>query len=251
MTNLTASTSLLNKYPKQRPALPEEHQKIYKLHYKRNREGQTNATSLSMRLEKWLHNKVAEDIKYNELDIPTLEIGAGTLNQLEYEPHVETYDVIEPFHDLFANSPHKDRIRNYYDDIAEVEQTNRYTRITSVATFEHILDLPAVIAKACLHLDSGGTMRTSIPNEGSLMWKLGTMITGFEFKRMYGLDYGPLMRHEHVNTAKEITGLLKYFFKTNKQSHFGIGPEFSFYRFIESSDPELDKAKAYLKSIGK
>ena len=75
---------MFDNYPKERVELPKEYQKIYSEHYKKNREGKTSATYLSQKMETWMHKKVAKDIKgiYNK---STLEIGAGTLNQLGYE----------------------------------------------------------------------------------------------------------------------------------------------------------------------
>ncbi len=74
-------------------------------------------------------------------------------------------------------------------------------------------------------------MRVARPNEGTLMWKLGTMVTGYEFKKKYGLDYQVLMRHEHVNTADEIEEILNYHFKNVKCSLFGLNKKIAFYRF--------------------
>lgn len=237
------------KFPKERPILPEAYQKIYKTHYKRNRDGDTQATSISMRLEKWLHKKVADDVATLSKNRSTLEIGAGTLNQLQFEPVGDAYDIIEPFKSLFEHSDELKNIRSVYDDIDEVPIDKKYDRIISVATFEHILDLPKVVAKSILHMNDGATMRTSIPNEGTIMWKLGTMVTGFEFKKMYGLPYEVLMKHEHVNDAFEISEILNYFFEENRTSVFGLNKSLAFYRFIESKKPNIDRAKSYLDSI--
>ena len=209
----TKQQRILARYPKQRPALPAAYQEIYAQHYKQNRQGETQATSISMKMEQWLHRKVAEDVATSTLDISTLEIGAGTLNQLPYEPHIQTYDVIEPFTELYKKSPHQSRVQQFYSYIEDIPTSNRYQRITSVATFEHITNLPTVVAKAALLLAQNGTLRVSIPNEGTLLWRMGTMVTGFEFRRTYGLDYQVLMRHEHVNTAEEIEAVIHYFFE--------------------------------------
>jgi len=75
------------------------------------------------------------------------------------------------------------------------------------------------------------------------------LTTGIEFKAKYGLDYSILMRYEHVNTADEIEEVLNYFYGKNKRSMFGIGKTFSFYRFYESKEPNLARAKEYLESI--
>ncbi len=237
------------KYPKVRPLLPEAYQKIYSSHYKKNRDGATQATSISMKLESWLHKKVAEDVVGLQENLPTLEIGAGTLNQLQYEPAGKLYDIIEPFKSLFNGSSLLNQIHTIYDDISEIPSEKKYDRIISVATFEHILDLPKVVAKSILHMNPGAVMRTSIPNEGTIMWKMGTMVTGFEFKKMYGLAYETLMRHEHVNDAFEIDEILNYFFEENKTSVFGLSKGLAFYRFIASKKPRIDRAREYLNAI--
>lgn len=239
---------MFENYPKERIKLPLEFQEIYSEHYKNNREGSTSASSLAQKMESWLHRKVARDVMGVQ-DKSTLEIGAGTLNQLKYE-NTKPYDIIEPFSELYAHSEFKNHIDCVYTDIDEVSESKSYDRITSVATFEHILDLPKVVAKTCLHLNKNGSLRVSIPNEGTFVWKLGyKLTTGIEFKLKYGLDYSVLMNYEHVNTADEIEQVLNYFYGKVKCSCFGINRKIAFYRFYECSDPKIEIAKQYLKSI--
>ena len=239
---------MFENYPKERIELPPEFQKIYSEHYKNNREGGTSASSLSQKMERWLHRKVANDV-VGVRDRSTLEIGAGTLNQLEYE-QTRPYDIIEPFAELYLNSKFKDQVRDVYKDIDEISTSKKYDRITAIATFEHVIDLPKVVAKSCVHLNGMGSLRVSIPNEGTILWKLGwTLTTGVEFKLKYGLDYGLLIRHEHVNTADEIEQVLKYFYKKVKCSCFGLNRELAFYRFYECSEPKVEIAAEYLKSL--
>jgi hypothetical protein len=238
--------SVLEKFPKKRIPLPQAYQQIYMDHYFINRKGGSAATSLAMKMEKWLHKKVAQDVKGNSRDIKTLEIGAGYLNQLVFEPNIISYDIVEPCEDFYNKSPFLPRVRKIYNDISEV--TESYSRITSIATFEHIVNLPEVIAKAALLLEKNGTLRIAIPNEGTLLWKMGTKLTNLDFKKRYKLDYNVLMNYEHVNTANEIECLLKYFFRKSSVKVFGINRRLAFYRFIVCSDPIIDKAKAYLKN---
>src|SRR5262249_55975161 len=151
----------------------------------------TAASSLSQRMESWLHKQVAKDVLDSRGEKVTLEIGAGMLNQLRYEPVVGHYDIVEPFRELYEGSADLKRIRNIYNDIAEVPGNYRYDRITSVATFEHICNLPEVIAYCGLLLADNGKLRVSIPSEGTLLWTLGwKLTTGLEFRIKYGLDYG-------------------------------------------------------------
>ncbi len=233
-------------YPKERPSLPDEYLKIYKEHYINNREGKTSASSITKLMESWLHKKVAEDLKSSK-NKTTLEIGAGTLNQLEYE-ETQVYDIIEPFTDLYKNSELINRVNNIYSDIDDIEIVKKYDRITSIATFEHITDLPKVVAKSCLLLKENGCLRISIPNEGTFLWKLGWKLTsGLEFRLKYRLNYQTLLKYEHINTADEVEEVLQHFYSNIRCSCFGISKRFAFYRFYECFNPKNNVAIDYLK----
>ena len=193
-----------------------------------------------------MHKKVAEGV----VDAPpqaTLEIGAGNLNQLPYEPHSQPYDIIEPFRELYEASPHRGRVRNIYDDVSEVPAENRYQRITSVAVLEHVCNLPEVVARSALLLAEGGSFRAGIPSEGTILWRLGwQMTTALDFRARYHLDYKVLMQYEHVNTAREIEDVLRYFFSETRASVFGLMRALSFYQFFACSNPRLDRCRDYL-----
>ncbi len=234
---------MFEQFPKTRPYLPREIAEIYAIQYKSNREGQTAASSLSQRVEAWMHKQVARDLQ-NPEHKSTLEIGAGTLNQLKHEPPCGPYDIVEPFKELYSDSPLLKRVRNVYSDIREVPSEARYNRITSVATFEHICNLPAVVAKCGMLLDQNGSLRVSIPSEGTPLWTLGwKLTTGLEFRLKHGLDYGLLMRYEHVNKAKEIAEVLRYFFAQVRSKSFGICKSISLYQFYECRDPDLSRCR--------
>lgn len=224
---------LLKTYPRHRKELPEEYKKIYDQHYEENRKGKTKVSHLSSMLEHWLHKKVA---KSSAKEKKTLEIGAGTLNQLDFEqPRV--YDIVEPYKKLFENSPNLKYVRNIYADIAEIKD-EQYDRIISVACFEHVENLPEMVKMSTELLAPNGKLCISIPNEGRFLWKFAyTMTTGREFKRRFGLEYETLMRYEHINTADEIEQILRYYFTNVKQSLLGVGKTFSFYRYYECSMP--------------
>ena len=217
-------------------------------HYRANRRGRTVASGWSQRLEGWLHRQVASDLRgVTRASTATLELGAGTLNQLPYEPEGEAYDIVEPFVALYADSPLRARVRTIYADITEIEPERRYDRITSVATLEHACDLPGLIALSGLHLAAGGVFRASIPSEGTLLWTLGwKLTTGLEFRLRRGLDYGALMRHDHVNTADEIEEVLGHFFARRICRVLGFSRRFSLYRYYECRDPDLGRCRAFL-----
>ena len=147
---------------------------------------------------------------------------------------------------LYQNSPMLGRISNIFDDIREIPSENRYDRIISIATFEHILDLPDIVARSCTLLNPGGGLYVSIPNEGRFLWQLAyKLTTGAEFRRRYGLDYSVLMNYEHCNTADEIEDVLKIFYDQVSMKLFGISKTFALYRFYQCKLPNLSKAQAY------
>jgi hypothetical protein len=242
---------MFENFPKKRHSLPKEIQNIYSAHYKSNREGLTIASSLAMRIEAWLHKQVASDVASPQNSAKsTLELGAGTLNQLQYEPMVAPYDIVEPFADLYKSSSLLGRVRYCYSDISEVPASCRYDRITSVATLEHICNLPEVIATSGILLTESGVFHASVPSEGTLLWKLiWKVTTGLEFRIKYGLDYGLLMKYEHVNTAEEIEEILKYFFKEVRCRVFGLSKAISIYRYYECHYPIIDRCREFCSML--
>jgi SAM-dependent methyltransferase len=230
-------------FPKTRPTLPPEYQKIYLQHIQENRHGQSPASSLSTALEGWMHRRIAREARE---DLATLEIGAGTLNHLRYESRHAAYDIVEPARYQFEKSPYLSRVRSVYDDVKEIPPDTRYDRIISIATFEHICNLPEVVAQSGLLLKPGGRLCAAIPAEGGPLWKLGwKLTTGWEFKRRYGLDYEVMMRSEHVNTWKEVADVLNYFFRRVEVSYLGITRSLSFYQVYLCRDPDRARCLEY------
>ena len=224
--------------------MPAAYKAIYEKAYAENRKGETRATSIAQFMERWLHYAVARDAS---VDKSTLELGAGTLNQLPFEPVAAAYDIVEPMTFLFDGSPYRARVREAFNAIEDVPAERLYDRITSCAVMEHVCELPDLIARSALLLAPGGSFRASIPAEGGFLWTAAwNLTTGLEFRLRHKLDYGVLMRHEHVNTAAEIEEVVGYFFKQVKVRSFGLGRQFSFYRFIEARQPDRERAQAWL-----
>jgi len=238
-------------FPKKREPLPIAYSEIYDQHYKSNRDGDSAASGLAQKLESWMHHKVAEDIKNSSKDkYETLDIGAGTLNHYPYEKETQqAYDVVEPYASLYENSAWKSEVRHFFDSMDDVKKKNQYDRILSIAAFEHIEDLPKVVAQSAVSLKGDGRLRVAIPSEGSLLWKMGwRLTTGIEFYLKHKLDYGVLMRYEHVNSYPEIQKVLRHFFGNVKVSSLGFGASFSFYQFLECSHPQKDLSLEFLSN---
>lgn len=242
----TDPARVLKHYPKVRTPLPLSFQELYATHYKSNRDGASPASGLAQKMEAWMHVQVAKDLPQLANPPRTLEIGAGTLNHLPYETFAQ-YDIVEPFTELYAHSPFLPKITNNFTSIYDISSTEKYDRIISIATFEHVLDLPQLTAKAANLLTEKGTLRIAIPAEGSWLWKLGwKLTTGLEFKIKHNLDYAILMKHEHVNTYEEISTILLYLFETVQPKYFGLGRTSSFYHFYECTQPRTERVNEIL-----
>lgn len=235
---------LLASYPRQRPELPDAYRKVYAEQYKINREGATAVDGAAQRLEQWMHRKVAS-IQGG----PVLELGAGTLNHLQFENSAGAYDIVEPFTSLFEGKAELSRIRGAYASIHDVPEHERYRRVVSIAVLEHLTDLPRELARAAMLLEEGGTFQAGIPSEGGFLWWLGWRCsTGLGYFLRTGLDYGTVMRHEHVNNAREIRLMTEHLFEEVAVSRFPTPlPHLSFYTYLEAKRPRLDRAKAILE----
>ena len=184
-----------------------------------------------------------------------LEIGAGTLNHLPYEPPEKSdgYDIIEPFESLYIDSPHRNRIRNIYQDITQIQGTWSYDRIISIAVLEHLTELPFIIAYSALLLSDRGVFQHGIPSEGGLAWGLGwRLTTGLSFRIRTGLSYKTLICHEHVNTGPEILSVIQYYFKSTRIKRFPLpSHQLSFYTYIHAENPDKQRCRQFLAATNK
>jgi hypothetical protein len=229
---------LLASYPRERPPLSPAHERVYEQEYKLNRQGDRAIEGLAKQLEGWMHRQVAR-----QRGAPVLELGAGTLNHLPFEPAVEPYDIVEPFKALYEGSPLLCRVRDVFDSQADIPEGRRYRRIVSIAVLEHMTDLPRELARSGLALEDGGVFQAGIPSEGGLLWWIGwRCTTGMTYFLRTRLDYGVLMRHEHVNEAPEILSLVRYFFEDVTAKRFPLPHHhLSLYVYIEARHPRRDR----------
>lgn len=234
---------LLGSYPRERPPLTPAHERIFAEQYKLNRDGGTAVDGAAQRLERWMHRKVAA-----VPGAPVLELGAGTLNHLKFEPDTVPYDVVEPFVDLYRSSPDRERVRAFYESVQDIPLAQRYRRIISIAVLEHLTQLPTDLAHSALLLDEDGVFQAGIPSEGGLLWWLAWRnSTGLAYYLRTGLDYGVVMRHEHVNDAPTIVDLVRHFFGSVRVKRFPTPfHQMSFYAYLEARAPKRDVAQRFL-----
>jgi SAM-dependent methyltransferase len=227
---------LLASYPRSRPPLPPALEAIYHDTYVSSREGRGVLYRITQSLEAWMHRHVAADSRPGQT---VLELGAGTLNHIRFESAGETYDVVEPYKALYEGRPEAARVRGIYADIADVPTENRYDRIISIATLEHVLNLPDLVARAATLLKPEGVFAAGIPSEGGFLWGFSWRASvGLSFRLRTGLNYGDLMRHEHANKAHEIEAIVKQFFGSVQTRRFPLpSRQLSLYTFLRCRAP--------------
>ena len=238
--------SLLRTYPRTRPVLSKAEQDIYRDEYLISRKAFTKVTRLARRFEAWMHQRVAETGQG-----ATLEVGAGTLNHLEYETNLlgsHPYDIVEPQKYLYEGSEHRGFLRNVYVDIRQADTSAGYGRIISIAVMEHVCDLPALIARTGLLLEDGGVLCNAIPSEGGLLWGLSWRVTtGLSYRLRTGFSYRNLMRHEHVNTAHEVQGIMRHFFSKVSIQRFPLPMHhMSLFCVLRAQGPQKQLCREYL-----
>lgn len=241
---------ILARYPKTRPALSREAAAIHGSILKGNRERTSMLSKVSDLLESWMHYQIA---KYGvSRGRRILELGAGTLNHLRYESNASLYDIVEPFSELYVGRSDLARVTAIYADISSISAQGCYDRIISVATLEHLTDLPAAVARAALLMKPDGLFQACIPSEGGFLWGASWRLTfGLAYKLRTGRDWSEHMRYEHVNDAQEIYSLIDHFFSDMTIRRFPLPlHQLSLYAAIEARTPRLDRCQDYLRSLG-
>jgi hypothetical protein len=238
----------LHFFPKIKSELPEAYKLVFEKEYKDNREGVTLMSRLAQFLEGWMHKKVSQ-----KSGGPLLEIGAGTLNHLAFENSIHDYDICEPYTFLFKDNPNKEKIRHVYHTFEDIPVDQKFQRIISIAVLEHLHNLPLILARSALMLDKDGVFQAGIPSEGGLLWWLSWRFsTGLAYRLRTGLDYGVVMRHEHVNTQFEIIKWIKLVFKDVKTSRFPLpSAHLSLYGYIEARNPKTENVQYILNNYSK
>lgn len=248
MKQLEAIEALLASYPRMRRPLSASQQSHYEEHYRQNRSGSKGLFRATAALESWMHRAVARSPEAADV----LELGAGNLNHVRYEEHASSYDAVEPMRVLWEDSPYRSSIRTMYQDLAEIEPGKSYDRIISIAVLEHLTALPMMVAQSGLLLRPGGRFQAGIPSEGGFLWGAAwRATTGIAYRIRRGEDYGTLMRHEHISTAREIQAVLEYFFELVTLRRFPLpGFHMSLYTYLEAALPRIDRCSAFAARLG-
>jgi len=240
---------LLKSYPRQRPPLSPKHAELYAAEYAINRSGKGMLYRGVALLESWMHRQTAKSNGSTAI----LELGAGGLNHVKFEKNITHYDVVESLPELCRQSPLVSKIRHVYegyDALIPLINREQYDRVVSIAVLEHLDNLPLTLATSALLLNENGVFQAAIPTEGGLAWALAwRMTTGIAYRLRTGLSYAPLMKHEHINSEREIYSLLKFLYKDVRISRFPIPVKnLSLYTYFECKGVNRENCRYILTS---
>ena len=248
-----SNAQLLATYPRTRPPLPKAQAAVYEQEYAINRAGSGPLYRAVRGLESWMHRKIASEHTTGAV----LELGAGGLTHFPIEQWCDEYDVVEPAADVVKTAEHFGEVGRYWDDydpfVSDASSGElRYSKIFSVAVLEHLTNLPAVVAASALALTPDGSFQAGIPMEGGALWGASwRLTTGVAYRIRTKASYSELMRHEHINNAAEIVGVINEFFGEVKVSRFPLsGRHVSMYAYICARHPRTKVATSYLRRVG-
>ena len=240
---------LLGQFPKTRPPLTERHIETYESELARNRGSGGLLYRGVAYMEGWMHRSIVRHGR--GYAGPVLELGAGNLNHVQYEPDTTPYDALEPLPELCLKSHQAGHVRQLFDSyerLSEIASEDGYSRIFSTAVLEHLEDLPRVVAESArLLAQSDGSFQAGIPSEGGLGWGLAWRLsTGIAYRLRTGVDYVTLMRHEHINNSNEIESVVRLFFDNVRVRRYPLpGKHLSLYSYIHADQPNLDAVDYY------
>ena len=200
--------------------LPEKYKKIYKNFYKEYALSKTFTRKIISFFESWYHKEISNMGNQNGA---ILEIGCGSLNHIKYEKNFLSYEVVEPKEFLIKQAERKKRliVTKTYPSLDLIPSNKNYSKIISIAVLEHVNNLDEHISKITDLLNPNGIFAVAIPAEGELLWWLAWRLTsGISFWLKYRLDYGIIMRYEHINNSEEIIKKLKKYFFINRVKSF-------------------------------
>jgi SAM-dependent methyltransferase len=157
----------------------------------------------------------------------TLEIGAGLGAHAKFEDlerqNYYCLEYREEFCKELRNAFPADRVV-----CGDIEQRQPwpdhfFDRIVSIHVLEHLRNLPAALTEIRRLLKVDGTFDVVLPCEGGLAYSLARRVSAERlFRQRFGMDYGPIIRNEHVSTLDEILEELERGFQVRVRSFFPL-----------------------------
>lgn len=158
----------------------------------------------------------------------TLEIGAGIGEHLAYERlDNQEYHCVELRENVAARL--KERFPAVTTVIADCQERmdfpdGYFDRVLAIHVLEHLPNLPGALDEASRILKPGGSLSFVIPCDPGLLYGLGRKMSAERiFRRRYGQSYDWFIQREHINSPREIMGLINSRFEVARRRFFPFG----------------------------
>jgi SAM-dependent methyltransferase len=100
---------------------------------------------------------------------------------------------------------------------------DHFDRGIAVHVLEHLPNLPGALDELRRVIRPGGKLSIVIPCDPGFVYGVGRRFTAQrKFEREYGLPYDLFIRREHINSPKEIVGLVRERFRIEHRSYFPL-----------------------------
>ena len=157
--------------------------------------------------------------------INTLELGCGIGTHLNYENlKFQNYYVADIRKNML------DQIKIKYNKINIIEcdiqkkmnfRDNYFQRVNAIHVLEHLPNLPACIDEIYRLIHSDGVFQIVIPCDPGIFYEFCRNISAKRiFEKKYKKNYDEFIKREHINTPKEIIGIVSEKFKKIDQVYF-------------------------------
>jgi len=178
-------------------------------------------------IENFNHNYSAKShllSKFNK-KINTLEIGCGIGNHLDYENlDFQNYYVA----DIRKNMLELVKLKYKEINIIECDIQKRmnfidnyFQRINAIHVLEHLPNLPACIDEVFRLLHQDGIFQVVLPCDPGIFYEFCRNISAKRiFEKRYNKNYDRFIQREHINSSKEIIGVISEKFETIDQNFF-------------------------------
>ncbi|HLL90864.1 MAG TPA: class I SAM-dependent methyltransferase [Tepidisphaeraceae bacterium] len=158
----------------------------------------------------------------------TLEVGPGTGSHLQFEDlkRHEQYVGVE-LRATLGNTIERDYpgVRLVVGDCQQRIDFPDHTfdRVIAIHVLEHLDNLPAALAEFRRVLKPSGRLSIVIPCEGGAGYAMGRAVTTKRlFEKRYKVPYEPFIRHDHVNTARDVLAALDRDFRTVHRTFYPL-----------------------------
>jgi SAM-dependent methyltransferase len=204
---------IMTKWPKKRPELSAEQQKIMLAWY------QYWLPLLNTRFGPVGKFNHGFPLRTANPFLKTLEIGVGEGRHAQMEGSENYYglDLVPSFI--------QHRVRMVAGDAEKgiPFRNGTFDRVLAIHVLEHLANLPAALDEIVRVMKPSATFTVVIPCEGGLGYSIGRNVSVRPlFEKKFGKNYDWMIAYDHINTARDVLGELRTRFNAVRTAYFPL-----------------------------